>query len=217
MPTKLPNPRAALAALTILLSSVVYPVTVTVQDTGVAPSMNVGVSVAGSPQIDALKAGVVNLIVDGVAADAFCIDPFHRSNPGPLFYELVSVSDAPRSSSPYVGPMGPVAAEKVSKLWAKAYTPSMNATDAAALQLAIWEVVGGDFFAWTGSGGVYDLAQELLDGLPTYGASANLAALKSLTTQGQDYVFQVPDSGATAALLGGAFATLLIARRKVHA
>ena len=217
MPTKFPNLRAALAALTFLLPNVAYPVPVTVEDTGIASAMNVAVSVSGSSHISALKAGVVNLIVDGVAVDAFCIDPFHVSSPGPLLYEVVSVSEAPRSSSPYVGPMGPVAAEKISKLWAKAYTPGMNATDAAALQLAIWEVVGGDLFAWTGSGGVYDLAQGLIDGLPFYTVGANLSALESLSSAGQDYVFQVPDSGATAALLGGAFATLILARRKVRA
>src|SRR5947208_7296047 len=122
-------------------------------------------------------AGIKKIQVDGVQKDAFCIDPFTmalRSSPGYKFVPLTKAPEAPwtlRASE----------ATEISDLWAMFYTPNMKNEKAAGLQLAIWEIVGGDDFSVIGK---------------DYGASLMLAALRiysgpgagliALTGPGQD-------------------------------
>src|SRR4030095_440216 len=78
-------------------------------------------------------------------------------------------------------------ATEISDLWAMFYKPKMKNNKAAGLQIAIWEIVGGDDFSAIGK---------------DYGASRMLAALRSysgpgagliaLTGPGQDYVVRPP-------------------------
>jgi hypothetical protein len=101
--------------------------------------------------------------------------------------------------------MGDAKALQISKLWGMAYSATMTANQAAAMQIAIWEIVAGDLFSVSGSD--YG-ASVLLNQLATYaGPVANLVAL---TGPGQDYVIQsVPEAGATVILLGlGMLATV---------
>ena len=128
-------------------------------------------------------AGIKNIHVDGVQMDAFCIDPFTmalRSSPGYRFVPLTKAPEAPFTLS--AGE-----ATEISDLWAMFYNPGMKENKAAGLQLAIWEIVGGDDFSVIGK---------------DYGASLMLAALRSysgpgagliaLTGPGQDYVVLTP-------------------------
>src|SRR5438105_4267092 len=128
-------------------------------------------------------AGIKNIHVDGVQMDAFCIDPFTmalRSSPGYRFVPLTKAPEAPFTLSANE-------ATEISDLWAMFYNPGMKENKAAGLQLAIWEIVGGDDFSVIGK---------------DYGASLMLAALRSysgpgagliaLTGPGQDYVVLTP-------------------------
>jgi hypothetical protein len=128
-------------------------------------------------------AGIKNIQVDGVQMDAFCIDPFTmalRSSPGYKFVPLTKAPEAPFTLSASE-------ATEISDLWAMFYNPGMKENKAAGLQLAIWEIVGGDDFSVIGK---------------DYGASLMLAALRSysgpgagliaLTGPGQDYVVRTP-------------------------
>ena len=128
-------------------------------------------------------AGIKKIQVDGVQMDAFCIDPFTmalRSSPG---YKFVPLTKAPES--PFT--LRASEATEISDLWAMFYNPGMKENKAAGLQLAIWEIVGGDDFSVIGK---------------DYGASLMLAALRSysgpgagliaLTGPGQDYVVLTP-------------------------
>ncbi len=128
-------------------------------------------------------AGIKNIHVDGVQMDAFCIDPFTmalRSSPGYRFVPLTKAPEAPFTLSASE-------ATEISDLWAMFYNPGMKENKAAGLQLAIWEIVGGDDFSVIGK---------------DYGASLMLAALRSysgpgagliaLTGPGQDYVVLTP-------------------------
>ena len=128
-------------------------------------------------------AGIKKIQVDGVQMDAFCIDPFTmalRSSPGYKFVPLTKAPEAPFTLSASV-------AIEISDLWALFYNPGMKENKAAGLQLAIWEIVGGDDFSVIGK---------------DYGASLMLAALRSysgpgagliaLTGPGQDYVVLRP-------------------------
>src|SRR5947207_1384236 len=128
-------------------------------------------------------AGIKKVRVDGLQMDAFCIDPFTmalRSSPG---YKFVPLTKAPES--PFT--LRASEATEISDLWAMFYNPGMKENKAAGLQLAIWEIVGGDDFSVIGK---------------DYGASLMLAALRSysgpgagliaLTAPGQDYVVLTP-------------------------
>ena len=128
-------------------------------------------------------AGIKKIQVDGVQMDAFCIDPFTmalRSSPG---YKFVPLTKAPET--PFT--LSASEATEISDLWAMFYNPGMKENKAAGLQLAIWEIVGGDDFSVIGK---------------DYGASLMLAALRSysgpgagliaLTGPGQDYVVLTP-------------------------
>lgn len=140
------------------------------------------------------------MLVDGGATQGFCIDPFHFSSRSALQYEMIAVEDAPKAYLPYFsGDMGQTKADQISKLWGMPFSPTMSANAAAAMQLAIWEIVAGDKFTITGSRD-YGAGQLLLDLASYNGPKANLIAL---TGPGQDYVIAtVPEGGATLVLLG---------------
>src|SRR6476659_7501434 len=128
-------------------------------------------------------AGILKIQVDGVQMDAFCIDPFTmalRSSPGYKFVPLTKAPEAPFTLSASE-------ATEISDLWAMFYNPGMKENKAAGLQLAIWEIVGGDDFSVIGKD--YG-ASLMLAALRTYsGPSAGLIAL---TGPGQDYVVLTP-------------------------
>jgi len=91
-------------------------------------------------------AGIKKIQVDGVQMDAFCIDPFTmalRSSPGYKFVPLTKAPEAPFTLSASE-------ATEISDLWAMFYNPGMKENKAAGLQLAIWEIVGGDDFSIIG-------------------------------------------------------------------
>ena len=128
---------------------------ITVKELSVNPAKIVNITITGgnfgsgrSTYSGNAYAGVVNILADGTAMDAFCIDPFHFSSYSSLNYNVVDLQEAPKDGLIYDGPMGVIAADKISRLWAMAYSPTLSPLNAAALQLAIWEVVGGDYFKW---------------------------------------------------------------------
>jgi hypothetical protein len=115
--------------------------------------------------------------------------------------------------------MGAATALKIEQLWSQYYSPSMNNQNAAGLQIAIWDLVGGANFK--------------LDSSPDYGAgdmltwvnnnpTATAADLIAVTGPGQDYVIPnfptpptaVPDGGTTALLLGMGLVSLFVVRSK---
>src|SRR5947209_20569713 len=91
-------------------------------------------------------AGIKKIRVDGVQMDAFCIDPFTvalHSSPGYKFVPLTKAPEAPWTLSAS-------RATEISDLWAMFYRPNMKKKAAAGLQIAIWEIVGGDSFTVIG-------------------------------------------------------------------
>jgi hypothetical protein len=172
------------------LALAIHAQAIFVQDTGVSPSETVTISVTNFYAGD-VYAGINNLLVDGVAMKGFCIDPFHFSQ-NSQGYNFVPLADAPKEHL-----MGAAKAEEISKLWAMDYSPLMTAPQAAGLQIAIWEIVGGSDFSLVG-GSDYG-ASVLLEEVADY--SGDGASLIALTGPGQDYCVQVPDSGTTLSFL----------------
>ncbi len=163
-------------------------------------------------------AGILNLKVNGVATDGFCIDPFHWSVSGPQDYNTEPLANGPKAPG---GGMGDAKALQIEQLWQKYYAHDMSNQDAAGLQIAIWEIVGGADFH--------------LDSAPDYGAGDMLAWVDSnpdavagnliaVTGLGQDYVIpglpgggqgrDVPDGGQTMLLLGAGLGGLAVMRSR---
>ena len=166
--------------------------TFTVQELGISPGVVATISVTGF-YTGGVYAGINKLVVDGVAMDGFCIDPFHFSLSSSPGYQFLPLASAPKPP----GTMNSTQATEISDLWAMHYSPTMSANNAAGLQIAIWEILGGNKFSVLGN---------------DYGAGAMLAQLNSFTGKGakliavsgpgQDYVVAgVPDTGSTLSFL----------------
>ena len=114
-------------------------------------------------------AGIKSLRVDGTTMDGFCIDPFTRALSSSAGYSFVPLTQAPEA--PWT--LSAAEATQISDLWAMFYSPDMKKKKAAGLQIAIWEIVGGDDFSVIGK---------------SYGAKKMLAALGGFTGQGADLI-----------------------------
>ena len=184
---------------------------VTVQEMGIGPNEVVQMtsSTLGTAWV---YAGIVDLKVNGTPTDGFCIDPFHWSMPGVLNYQTEPLGDAPKPP----GPMGAATALKIEQLWQEYFSPTMSNPNAAGLQIAIWELVGGPNFTLD-SGNDYG-AGTMLDWV-NKNPAATVANLIAVTGPGQDYVIQnkCPDGGETIALLSMSLAGLAVMRSKFSA
>jgi hypothetical protein len=180
-----------LGALCLSLAIPVRATTITVQEVGVSPTEIATISVTGF-YTGGVYAGVNNLIVDGVPINGFCIDPFHFSLSSSPGYQFVALANAPKPPAT----MGTTSAAEISKLWAMTYSPTITAPEAAGLQIAIWEIVGGSNFSVIGND--YGASQLLTDVQSYTGPSAHLIALSG---PGQDYVIAVPDNAKSVTLL----------------
>jgi hypothetical protein len=200
-----------ITALVLLLGPLPSRATpVTVEDLGVSPNEVVSIRTSGSGA-ESVYAGVVNLRVNGEVKPGFCIDPFHQSLSGPQSYTLEPLSAGPK---PPGGPMGDAPAMEIAQLWQQYFSPTMGAADAAGLQIAIWEVVGGGSFTLNQANDYG--ASGMLGWWSDNRSTAPAADLQAVTGPGQDYVIDsVPDGGTTAMLLGGALWGLLWVRRKI--
>jgi len=211
MKTPMRNIPIILAGLALLAAAPLTATPVTVQEVGIGANEIVTINSSTLGNNLAVYAGVVDLLVDGVPTQGFCIDPWHWSISGPQSYDIRPLAGAPKAP----GPMDAATALKIEQLWQQFYNPAVanwNA-QAAGLQIAIWELVdasvgsatfslvsandynAGNMIAWVNSN----------PGAP----AANLAAVVSLTHDsagksiGQDYVIpNVPDGGSTAVMLG---------------
>lgn len=192
-------------------------VPVTVQELGIDPAHETVQITSSTLGTVWAYAGIIDLKVNGVAVQGFCIDPFHWSIPGVQNYNAVALSTAPKAP---VSGMGATTALDIEQLWQQYYSSGMSSQNAAGLQIAIWQLVGGSNFT--------------LNSTPDYGASGMLnwlennpnaptADLIGLTGPGQDYVIpnfpgsnvrEVPDGGATALLLCFAMVGLFVLRSK---
>lgn len=171
-------------------------------------------------------AGIYNIEIDDdgliggttTAWDSFCIDLGHYSTTAWIDYTATQLYNAPISPT---GPMGLPSAANIERLWEQFYAPNMNATDAAALQLAIWNqtAIGGGNNAWSFTAAqdvttAYTTMNTWLAANPT-AARANLTALVSDSNQAFVVENFVPDGGVTLVLLGMSMGGLaFLARRK---
>jgi hypothetical protein len=181
--TNLARPSLALS-LAALLSAIIAPSTQAhlVEDFGVRKGAPAHISLSTGFN-GFVGAGIKKIQVDGVQMDAFCIDPFTmalRSSPGYKFVPLTKAPEAPFTLSASE-------AIEISDLWAMFYNPGMKENKAAGLQLAIWEIVGGDDFSIIGKD--YG-ANLMLAALGSYSGPG--AGLIALTGPGQDYVVLTP-------------------------
>jgi len=187
---------------------------VTVQDLG--PGQHEVVTMTSSTLgTHSVYAGIIHLTVNGVATDGFCIDPFHWSVTGSQQYNSEALANAPKSP---VNGMGAASALEIEQLWGHFYSHTMSAQDAAGLQIAIWEIVGGVNFHLNSA---FDYGASSMLQWVNSNPNAYAASLLAVTGPGQDYVIpssephnRVPDGGQTAMLLGSGIAALGLMRSK---
>lgn len=205
---RIPGKALVLAATLAVLAFRADAVPVTVQELGVGPNEVVEMTSSTLGQ-HWVYAGIIDLKVNGIATDGFCIDPFHWSITGPQTYNTEDLSVGPK---PPGSPMGAATALKIEQLWAQYYSHTMSNADAAGLQIAIWELVGGAGFHLDSS---LDYGANAMLAWVNQHPDATAANLIAVTGPGQDYVipgFNCPDSGMTVLLLGFALAGLIAAR-----
>jgi len=198
--------------------------TVSVTDVGEAPSLIVygTFPVVAGAYTGGVYAGINNLLISvnsgpSFTVQGFCIDPFHYSLPSNRADNDTAVALANAPKSP--GPMSATAATELEQLWAKYFSPTMDAQDAASLQVAIWELVAETSNSGAGepltfqsdattAGVVSEAAGELAWVENPANINAPTANLIAVTGSGQDYVIEVPDSGPTLLMLAGSLMAL---------
>ncbi|MGH7937123.1 MAG: VPDSG-CTERM sorting domain-containing protein, partial [Chthoniobacterales bacterium] len=191
---------------------------VTVEETSVSPVETAHIKVmkpdnSGVFYDGNVLAGINNLLVDGVATTGFCIDPFHFSLGGPVpNYEVVDLTQAPKDAN-----MDAQQAALVRALWTLNFDAiGTDNQKAAALQIAIWEVVAGPRFSLPNGQTDFGAASLTLLAENYNGPMVNLVAL---TGSGQDYVIaapSVPDAGTTLLLFTIGIGVILLAQRIDH-
>jgi hypothetical protein len=176
---------------------------ITVDELGTGPGETVAINCTGVGTV-IVDAGILQLNVGGVLMDGLCIDPFHFSSGSMPGYQAVPLTSAPKGSF-----MSAATATEIERLWGSYYSPTMSAQNAAGLQIAVWELVGGTGFNLAskndyGAGGFLGVVQD-----PNY--DGPVTDLTGLTGTGQDYAVQttsikdpvdsVPDRASTFGLL----------------
>ena len=175
----------------------------TVEELGAVPGEVVTINCNNSGNI-LVDAGVLQLNVDGVLMNGFCIDPFHFSSGSMAGYQQVELTSAPKDNVMSAG-----TALLVDRLWGSYYSPSMSAQDAAGLQIAIWELTGGSCFKLSSSNDYG--AAGFLSSVESSNYEGPVADLVALTGPGQDYAVErtsvtqfvqtVPDNASTLGLM----------------
>jgi hypothetical protein len=147
----------------------------------------------------------------------FCIE-MQYSTSGYQTYNIKDLQDAPLTGGIGGLPMGSTKADFIRELWANHIADTQvggaaGNTNAAAFQLAVWEIVYEDNGSWdvtatsgaadtgfkaSGNAGALNLANTWLGELDGQGMAGGLYAYSNNTYQ--DYVFQVPVPAAV--LLG---------------
>lgn len=163
---------------------------VTVQENGSGPSKLVTISSSTLGNNIQTDAGVLNLLLNGKAVFGFCIDPWHWSDSAPETYTTASLSGTTKAT----GTMDSGTALKIEQLWAHYYSPTITNTNAAGLQIAIWQLVSASISASTHGTTWFRLNSSNDYGAASFiswvnsNSTAVAANLTALSGAGQDYV-----------------------------
>lgn len=217
----------------ILCAFVATPVMADFAVSNPAPYVNPGTTqVIYDPAYANVYTGVYRVYVSGSGAlgldgawDSFCIDIWDSG--GGNAYNLVGLAQAPDSPG---GPMGDATAGKVAYLldqyWNDTWLTTANLgnrnNNAAALQLAIWEVVAETSGTLSLTAGTFQASNTTVRGyaadlLESIGSNiGSIGSYRVFSSTGtQDYVVRVPVPGAVLlGMLGLGYAGIKLRRRR---
>lgn len=175
----------ALSALASTTLAEPFTVTNTYDDTFGAPPIYTDVMVGGADSQRAVYAGLIH-VTAGDFGDriAFCI-------------ELAQDIDLPARYDVMDAPLSAQDRDALSRLFTGYYGEIDTNNEAAAFQMAIWEIIGDDSFdlkrgavQQSGNLPVRALAERYLNGLSAFDAAYDLTFLGSKASQ--DIIFGVP-------------------------
>jgi len=183
---------AAAMALTAWTATSAKAQSIIVAEDGVGANEIVNISSSTLGNNLEVYACAIDMLVDGLQTQGFCIDPWHWSLDGQMTYTPEALALGPKNP----GPMGAGVALEIEQLWEEYYSPTMSNSNAAGMQIAIWDLVtasveiASDGASWysLNSGNDYGASAMIawVESDPT-AAAANLVAI---TGPGQDYVVQ---------------------------
>ena len=104
---------------------------VTVVNTGTSPGVTLNVMLPWVPYTGGALVGVENLLVDGVAYDAFCIDLYHFAGVNQsILYNIDPLASSPTAIPP--GAMGAEQALFIQEMWAYGFATALNGRQSGA-------------------------------------------------------------------------------------
>jgi hypothetical protein len=205
--------------LLVYLASMLGASASIVQYVNEAPGLNVGLLYTNSTPVygSAVTAGLMNLLVNNVPTQGFCIDIAKLSSPSALTYSEVPLSSAPH---PWPGPMNATGADLVQKLWGNYFAGINSASDpgleAASMQLAIWRAVatgnGANYTVSVDNSSVNARATQMLEQLD---ASKTTSLIALVNDTAQDYVIAAVPEAST--MIAGALTLLPLGLSAVRA
>jgi hypothetical protein len=163
---------------------------VSVVEAGVGPNQIVEIASSNLGYNLWVYACVIELELNNVPTVGFCIDPWHWSGVGNMYYTAEALSQGPK----YPGNMDSATALKIEQLWNQFYTPDISNSMAAGLQIAIWDLVSASVSASTNGASWFFLQSGDDFGASTMltwvngNPNATAAQLSAVTGPGQDYV-----------------------------
>jgi hypothetical protein len=206
--------------LLVYLASMLGANAAIVQYVNEAPGVgNVGLLYTNSTPLYTFQvsAGLMNLVVNNVPTQGFCIDIAKLSSTSALTYSEVPLSSAPH---PWPGPMNATGADLVQQLWGNYFAGINSALDpnleAASMQLAIWRAVatgnGANYTVSVDNTSVNARATQMLEQLD---ASKTTSLIALINDTAQDYVISVVPEAST--MIAGALALLPLGLSAVRA
>ena len=176
-----------------MATSVMADPVVTLMDMGTNPGLTVRINSSGYDGTTGAGLWNLSILSPGYetlhgTVQGLCIDVWDRNPDSYQEYDVVSLNMAPDPGAAPVGGMGEMKARRMAELLDRHWLGSMGSIQAAALQLAVWEIVDEDLV----DPASYDVKSggfNVSSGTTSVNSTRDLANawLQTLSDEGHDY------------------------------